>query len=65
MSRKYLATLSGVALASLVAFLWLGGGPARAQRALTDPPQAPEITGTPGSPSATTTIDGQQLPPPP
>ena len=27
--------------------------------------EAPEITGTPGSPSATTTIDGRQLPPPP
>ena len=27
--------------------------------------QAQQITGTPGSPSATTTIDGKQLPPPP
>jgi arylsulfatase len=26
---------------------------------------AQTITGTPGSPSATTTIDGKQLPPPP
>ena len=26
---------------------------------------AQQITGTPGSPSATTTIDGKQLPPPP
>ncbi len=26
---------------------------------------APQVTGTPGSPSATTTIDGKQLPPPP
>jgi hypothetical protein len=26
--------------------------------------QAQQVTGTPGSPSATTTIDGKQLPPP-
>ena len=26
---------------------------------------AQEVTGTPGSPSATTTIDGRQIPPPP
>jgi arylsulfatase len=26
---------------------------------------AQQVTGTPGSPSATTTIDGKQLPPPP
>ena len=26
---------------------------------------APVITGQPGSPSATTTLDGRQLPPPP
>jgi hypothetical protein len=29
------------------------------------PAPAREITGTPGSPSATTTISGEQLPPPP
>ena len=29
------------------------------------PTMAQEITGTPGSPSATTTISGNQLPPPP
>lgn len=28
------------------------------------PLQAQQVTGTPGSPSATTTIDGKQLPPP-
>src|SRR5215467_7751136 len=65
MSRKYLATLSGVALASLVAFLWLRGALVRAQQGPTDPPFTPQITGTPGSPSATTTINGEQLPPPP
>lgn len=31
----------------------------------TSPALAGEISGTPGSPSATTTIDGKQLPPPP
>jgi hypothetical protein len=32
---------------------------------LADPPAgAQQITGTPGSPGATTTIDGKQLPPP-
>ena len=29
------------------------------------PTFAQQITGTPGSPSATSSIDGQQLPPPP
>jgi hypothetical protein len=29
------------------------------------PVNAQQVTGTPGSPSATTTIDGKQLPPPP
>jgi arylsulfatase len=32
---------------------------------LTTPAEAQQITGTPGSPSATITLDGQQLPPPP
>ena len=27
--------------------------------------RAQQVTGTPGSPSATTTIDGKQIPPPP
>src|SRR5437016_136816 len=42
---------------------------ARAQAAASPPGVAPpsnvEITGTPGSPNATTTIDGRVLPPPP
>src|SRR5512139_56126 len=33
--------------------------------AVAGPGNAPQITGVPGSPSATTTIDGKQLPPPP
>ena len=64
MKRKFFLPLSGVALASLAAFVWLRVDPAKAQQA-SDDPQAPQITGTPGSPNATTTIGGQQLPPPP
>ena len=40
---------------STLALVLIVSGPAAAQ----------EITGTPGSPSATTTIDGRQIPPPP
>jgi arylsulfatase len=58
MSRKSSIPLVGVALASLAALLWFRVGPLRAQ-------QASGVTGTPGSPSATTTINGDQLPPPP
>jgi len=45
-------TFSAMSLSAL--FVFLAGAPARAQ----------QITGTPGSPSATETIDGKQLPPP-
>ena len=46
-------TFSALSLSAL--FVFLAGAPAGAQ----------QITGTPGSPSATETIDGKQLPPPP
>src|SRR4029078_11159782 len=46
-------TFSALSLSAL--FVFLAGAPAGAQ----------QITGTPGSPSATTTIDGKYLPPPP
>jgi hypothetical protein len=49
---NYLAT-------AMMIFPLAFGGVASAQTA------AQQITGTPGSPSATTTIDGQQLPPQP
>ena len=47
----------------IITFVMLGwaSSPALAQQ----PPPAQQITGVPGSPSATTTIDGEQLPPPP
>ena len=64
MKREFFLPLSGVALASLAAFVWLRVDPAKAQQA-SDDPQAPQITGTPGSPNATTTIDGRYLPNPP
>jgi arylsulfatase A-like enzyme len=51
MNRQWLRR--GIALTALMA-LW-DGAPASSQ----------EITGTPGSPGATITIDGAQLPPPP
>ena len=46
--------------------LWLGLMASLAALAMTSAPAAAQqITGVPGSPSATTTIDGKQLPPPP
>jgi arylsulfatase A-like enzyme len=45
----------GLAWTTVAALFGLGGTPANAQ----------QVTGVPGAPSATTTIDGKQLPPPP
>src|SRR6476619_2915767 len=52
--RVFMGAAAGGLLASC-ALLVLAGSAAYAQ----------QITGTPGSPSATTTIDGKYLPPPP
>src|SRR5271167_1829663 len=47
-------------------FHWFGLAPTVAIAMLfVVPASAQQIIGTPGSPSATTTIDGKQLPPPP
>src|SRR5208282_6090704 len=47
-------------------FHWFGLAPTVAISLLcVMPASAQQITGVPGSPSATTTIDGKQLPPPP
>jgi hypothetical protein len=54
--------LSGLSIIALSAVLWLRVAPINAQPASGPVPQ---VNGTPGSPSATTTINGQQLPPPP
>jgi arylsulfatase A-like enzyme len=51
--QKTLATLAALAL--LIAGALFGSTPASAQ----------QITGVPGSPNATVTLDGKQLPPPP
>jgi len=50
-ANQWIASVSVVALGALLA----ASGPTLAQ----------QVTGTPGSPSATTTIEGNQLPPPP
>ena len=46
----------GVAVMVIAAFVLVG---------CVSQPGAPQIYGTPGSPSATMTISGEQLPPPP
>ena len=45
-------------------YILLSGMPALAFIAAAPSAHAQQVTGTPGSPSATTTIDGKQLPPP-
>ena len=55
-------TLLGWVIAGLV--LLLGAGPALAQKAGKSETLTPQVTGVVGSPDATTTISGKQLPPP-
>jgi arylsulfatase A-like enzyme len=57
--------LGGVVLASIATFTWLHVPPIKAQQTSAVTNTSEQINGTPGSPSATTTISGQQLPPPP
>ena len=57
----FVLLLSGVVVLTLIGSIWLHG--LKAQQ--TGPGSSPQVTGTPGSPGATTTINGQQLPPPP
>lgn len=54
---KFLKVREYVPAAILVAFFYAAASHG-------EEPFQPEVTGTPGSPSATTTIDGKQLPPP-
>src|SRR5215467_4615822 len=56
---------TGLAFASLAVFMWLKVGPVKAQQSTAEPSPDPQVTGTPGSPGTTTTIDGRYLPPPP
>jgi arylsulfatase len=49
----------------LVTFMWLRTSPTHAQQTSTVPGTARQETGTPGSPNATSTVDGRFLPAPP
>ncbi len=59
----FLLLLSSVVVTTLVGSIWLHG--LNAQQTSPAPGSSPQVTGTPGLPGATTTINGQQLPPPP
>ena len=63
MKQRFLF-LSGAAVIVTAASLWLSVV-TKAQQNPAVPGASPQVTGTPGSPSATTTINGQQLPPAP
>ncbi len=70
-STRFALLLCGVLIIALAAGMWLGVEGIRAQRSLPVPGASQpgayagqEIEGTPGSPGATTTINGDQLPPP-
>ncbi len=56
-------TLFAWLIAGLI--MLLAAGPALAQKAAKPEAFTPQVTGVMGSPDATTTIDGKQLPPPP
>jgi arylsulfatase len=60
---KFFVIFGGIVFMALAVSMWLRA--LRAQPTSADPDASQEVTGTPGSPSATTTINGQQLPPPP
>ena len=62
-SIKFALVVSGVVLVTLGAFFWLHVPPIKAQPISPGSRTAQEIEGTPGSPSAETTIIGKQLPP--
>jgi hypothetical protein len=62
---KYVLLLSGIVLVGIAAFMLLPAVPLKAQQASASPGTSQQVTGTPGSPDATTTIDGRYLPPPP
>ena len=62
-SIKFALVVSGVVLVTLGAFFWLHVPPIKAQPISPGARTAQEIEGTPGSPSAETTIIGKQLPP--
>jgi arylsulfatase len=56
---------TGSIAAALSAAVWLRVLPINAQQMSAAPAASAQTSGTPGSPTATTTIGGEQLPPPP
>src|SRR5215467_11696049 len=62
-STVFCLMCAGMVVLALGASIWVRA--LRAQQASAAPDAAVQVTGTPGSPSATTTIGGEQLPPPP
>jgi hypothetical protein len=67
---RFTLLLSAVTISALAAAMWLRVEGIRAQRRSPVPgaqqPEMPQqFQGTPGSPSATRTIKGDELPPPP
>ena len=61
--RTHAQLLAVLGLATSMAVL--GSVPTLTQSSQAPTPGGQEITGVPGSPTATVTIDGKQLPPPP
>ena len=59
------ALLLSVAVIIAIAAMWWRTGRIRAQQSSGVQGSSQQIEGTPGSPGATTTINGEQLPPPP
>jgi arylsulfatase len=62
---RFTLPIIGIVLLTAAASIWLRGLRAQQTSAVPSPSQQVQITGTPGSPDATTTISGEQLPPPP
>ena len=62
-STVFCFVCAGMVLLALSASIWVRA--LKAQQAPAVPDTTLQVTGTPGSPTATTTINGEQLPPPP
>src|SRR5215470_11470474 len=62
-STVFCFVCAGMVVLAIGASIWVRA--LRAQQASAVADAASQVTGTPGSPSATTTINGEQLPPPP
>ncbi|HJZ99219.1 MAG TPA: sulfatase-like hydrolase/transferase, partial [Candidatus Solibacter sp.] len=62
---KSVVLFTGVVATALTAAIWLHVVPIKAQQTSAGPSSSQQVNGTPGSPSATTTMNGEQLPPPP